>query len=167
MSTHIHTHTHSHSHSHTHTHTHTHIHTEDVITYCFPCKKWLHEQAPMLRYTYIAVWFISTLLSIYPKHKSPTINTHVTHMNFNFLLHRNVVTLPECQYHVCVQGRHYYQKTNVLMTNEMHNSYNQFLFHSFLSALHVSNESRSPSSGALHNILYYTAYYAVVLMMND
>ena len=30
---------------------------------------------------------------------------------------------------------------NVLMTNEIHNSYNQFLFHSFLSAVHVSNES--------------------------
>ena len=29
----------------------------------------------------------------------------------------------------------------MLMTNEMHNSYNQFLFHSFVSALHVSNES--------------------------
>ena len=28
----------------------------------------------------------------------------------------------------------------VLMTNEMHSSYNQFLFHSFLSALHVSND---------------------------
>ena len=27
------------------------------------------------------------------------------------------------------------------MTNEMHSSYNQFLFHSFLSALHVLNES--------------------------
>ena len=40
----------------------------------------------------------------------------------------------------------------VLMTNEMHNSYNQFLFHSFLSALHVSNESSHSSSGAQHNI---------------
>ena len=45
---------------------------------------------------------------------------------------------------------------NVLMTNEMHNSYNQFLFHIFLSALHVSNESNRSSSGARHNILYYT-----------
>ena len=45
----------------------------------------------------------------------------------------------------------------VLMTNEMHNSYNQFLFHSFLSAIHVSNESSRSSSGAWHNILYYTA----------
>ena len=26
---------------------------------------------------------------------------------------------------------------DVLMTNEKHNSYNQFLFHSFLSVLHV------------------------------
>ena len=48
---------------------------------------------------------------------------------------------------------------NVLVTNEMHNSYNQFLFYSFLSALHVSNESSRSSSGALHNILYYTVWY--------
>ena len=34
--------------------------------------------------------------------------------------------------------------------------YNQFLFHIFLSALHVSNESSRSSSGARHNILYYT-----------
>ena len=49
---------------------------------------------------------------------------------------------------------------NVLITNEMHNSSNQFLFHSFLSALHVSNESSRSSSGARHNILYYTAQLA-------
>ena len=48
---------------------------------------------------------------------------------------------------------------NVLMTNEVHNSYNQFLFHSLLSALHVSNESSRSSSGAQHNILYYTVWY--------
>ena len=48
---------------------------------------------------------------------------------------------------------------NVLMTNEMQNSYNQFLFHSFLSALHVSNEYIRSSSGARHNILYYTVWY--------
>ena len=42
------------------------------------------------------------------------------------------------------------------MTNEMHISYNQFLFHSFLSALYVKNESSLSSSGAQHNILYYT-----------
>ena len=83
------------------------------------------------------------------------------------------------------------------MTNEMHSSYNQVLFHSFLSALHVSNESSSSSAAAAaaarHNILYYTVwynrynlagesrlvcaivpivlcntvYYAVLLMMND
>ena len=74
------------------------------------------------------------------------------------------------------------------MTNETHNSYNQFLFHSFLSALHVSNESSRSSSGARHNILYYTVWYnryngavstivpiilcntvhyAVLLLMND
>ena len=70
----------------------------------------------------------------------------------------------------------------------MHNSYKQFLFHSFLSALHVSKVSSSSSSGAQHDILYYTVqsvqsclrydctdctklcntvYYAVLLMMND
>ena len=74
----------------------------------------------------------------------------------------------------------------------MHNSYNQFLFHSFLSALHVSNES-SRSSYQEHGIIYCitqfgtistivqaspactivlivvcnTAFYAVLLMMND
>ena len=36
----------------------------------------------------------------------------------------------------------------VLITKDMHNSYNQILFHSFLSALHVSNESSSSSSEA-------------------
>ena len=41
------------------------------------------------------------------------------------------------------------------MTNEMHNSYNQF-YSTILSAVHVSNES-SRSSGARPNILlYYT-----------
>ena len=34
------------------------------------------------------------------------------------------------------------------MTNEMHNSYNKFLFHNFLFALHVSNESNRSSSEA-------------------
>ena len=48
---------------------------------------------------------------------------------------------------------------NVLMTNEMNNFYNQFLFHSFLSALHVSKDSSRSSSGAQHNILYYTVWY--------
>ena len=69
----------------------------------------------------------------------------------------------------------------------MHSYYNEFLFHSFLSALHVSNEPSRPSSAARHNILYYTVwynpynraystivrivlcntvYYAVLLMMN-
>ena len=44
----------------------------------------------------------------------------------------------------------------VLITNAMNNSYNRFLFHSFLCALHVSNESSRSPSGARHNILYYT-----------
>ena len=52
---------------------------------------------------------------------------------------------------------------DVLLTNEMHSFYNQFLFHSFLSALDVSNESSRSSSGARHN----TVYYAVLLMMKD
>ena len=81
----------------------------------------------------------------------------------------SVLTLPFC---------------NALMANDMHSSYNQYLFHSFLSALHVSNESSRPLSGAQHNILYYTVwynragtiipivlcntvYYAVLLMMDD
>ena len=82
------------------------------------------------------------------------------------------------------------------MTNEMHNSYNQFLFHSFLSALHVSNKSivhhqehgiiycitqfgtivlsgesscwqlDSPDSTIVPIVLRNTVYYAVLLMMN-
>ena len=44
----------------------------------------------------------------------------------------------------------------MLTTNEMHNSYNQFLSNSFLSALHVSKDSSCSSSGVQHNILYYT-----------
>ena len=44
-------------------------------------------------------------------------------------------------------------------TSEMHNSYNQFLFHTFLFAVHVSNESSRSSSVARHNILYYTVWY--------
>ena len=47
----------------------------------------------------------------------------------------------------------------VLMTNEIHSSYGQFLFHSFLSALHVPNGSSLSSSEARHNILYYTVWY--------
>ena len=43
----------------------------------------------------------------------------------------------------------------------MYNSYNQFLFHSFLSALHVSNESSRSSSGTQHNILYYNLVQSV------
>ena len=46
------------------------------------------------------------------------------------------------------------------MTNKMHNFYNQFLFHSFLSALNVSNESNRSSSAARHNVLYYTVWYS-------
>ena len=48
---------------------------------------------------------------------------------------------------------------SVLINNEMHNSYNQFLFHSILSALHVSSESSRSSSGARHNILYIQFWY--------
>ena len=45
------------------------------------------------------------------------------------------------------------------MTKEMHSYYNQFLFHSILSALHVSNESSLSSSRAQNNALYYTVWY--------
>ena len=44
---------------------------------------------------------------------------------------------------------------SVLITN----SYNQFLFHSFLSAPHVSNESSRSSSGTKNNVLYFTVSY--------
>ena len=53
------------------------------------------------------------------------------------------------------------------MTNEMHNSYNQYLFHSFVSALHVSNESSRSSSGACHNILYYTEQSVQSCLQHD
>jgi hypothetical protein len=58
--------------------------------------------------------------------------------------------------HIAIIWRCVYRASyrNVLMTNKMHNSYNQFLFHSFLSALHVSNESSRSSSGARRNIIY-------------
>ena len=46
----------------------------------------------------------------------------------------------------------------VLMTNEMHNSYNQFYSTVFV-CLHISNESSRSSSGARHNILHYTIWY--------
>jgi hypothetical protein len=56
-------------------------------------------------------------------------------------------------YHIEQHCTHiYYECVNI--TNQMHNSYNQFLFHSFLSALHVSNESSRSSSGARYSILY-------------
>ena len=49
---------------------------------------------------------------------------------------------------------------NLLITNEIHNSYDHFFIPQFfLSALHVSNESSRSSSGARHNILYYTVWY--------
>jgi hypothetical protein len=47
----------------------------------------------------------------------------------------------------------------VLITNKMHIFYNKFLLHSFLSALHFSKEYIRSSSGARHNILYYTVWY--------
>ena len=45
------------------------------------------------------------------------------------------------------------------MTNEMHNSYTQFLFHIFVSALHVSKESSRSLSGAQNDVLYYTVQW--------
>ena len=56
---------------------------------------------------------------------------------------------------------------NVSMTNEMHNSYKQFLFHSTLSALHVSNESSHSSAGARRNILYYTVQSVQSCLQHD
>ena len=56
------------------------------------------------------------------------------------------------------------------MTNEWHNSYNQFFILQFLSAVRVSNEFSRSSSGAQDNVLYYTVqsvHYIVLLMMND
>ena len=47
---------------------------------------------------------------------------------------------------------------NVLMTNEVHSSYNQFYSTVLCLLLHVSNESSRSSSGAQHNILYYTVH---------
>ena len=48
---------------------------------------------------------------------------------------------------------------SVLITNEMHNSYNHFFIPEFFSsAVHVSNESSRSSSGARHNVLYYTVW---------
>ena len=52
----------------------------------------------------------------------------------------------------------------VLISNEMHNYYNQFFIPQFLSALHVSNESSRSSSGARHNVLYYTVWYNRYIM---
>ena len=54
----------------------------------------------------------------------------------------------------------------VLINNEMHNSYNQFLFHSFLSAVHVSKESSRSLSGARHNTLYYTVQFSTIVQAN-
>ena len=48
----------------------------------------------------------------------------------------------------------------------MHNSYNQFLFHSFLSAVHVSKESSRSLSGARHNTLYYTVQFSTIVQAN-
>ena len=81
----------------------------------------------------------------------------------------NPVGLPSfyCTYRVCMKIVLLQSKLaetvtlhtcNVLMT-EMHNSYYEFLFHGFLSALHVSNESSLSSSRARRNILYYTVWY--------
>ena len=56
------------------------------------------------------------------------------------------------------------------MTNEIHNSCNQFFILRFLSALHVSNEFSRSSSGAQYNVpivLCNTVHYLVLLMMND
>ena len=58
-------------------------------------------------------------------------------------------------------------RSSVLMTNEIHNYYNQFLFHSFLSALHVSNESSRSSSGygMIYCISQYKRYSGAVYVL--
>jgi hypothetical protein len=47
------------------------------------------------------------------------------------------------------------------MTNEMHDSYNQFYPATCLSTVHVSNKYSLSSSGAQNSVLYYTVYYFV------
>ena len=59
---------------------------------------------------------------------------------------------------VCVCVCVFKRERHVLMTNEMHSSYNQF-FPQFFSVLHVSNESSRSSSGTRHNILFYTVFW--------
>ena len=77
---------------------------------------------------------------------------HADTVNFNLL-----TCLYICLVHATVFMNK--NKYNVLITSEMHDSFNQLLFLSFLSALHVSNESSRSSSAARHNILYYTVWY--------
>ena len=48
------------------------------------------------------------------------------------------------------------------MTNEMHNSYNQFSFHSFLSALYVSKIVHLQEHGMTYCITQYNQYNRVV-----
>jgi len=42
-------------------HTHTHTHMEYVTRFAFLLQEWLHERAPMLRYTYIACLILFSL----------------------------------------------------------------------------------------------------------
>jgi hypothetical protein len=49
------------------------------------------------------------------------------------------------------------------MTIEIHNYYNQYLFHSFLCALHETDLHDCTDCRRLCN----TVYYAVLLTMND
>ena len=45
------------------------------------------------------------------------------------------------------------------MTKDIRNSYTQF-YYTVLSAVRVSNECSHSSSGAQHNMLYYTVWYS-------
>jgi len=81
------------------------VHTEGVILIAFPGING-RTNTPQCYVTLTwPVLFIITSLFTYPKHKSPTINTNVTLKKFNFLVHRNVQTLPKCQDLVDVQGK--------------------------------------------------------------
>jgi hypothetical protein len=63
----------------------------------------------------------------------------------------------------CLIWRYTYRASycNVSMTNEMHNSYNQFYSIVFLSSLHVSKESSR--SSAQHGIIYCITQFGAIV----
>jgi hypothetical protein len=90
----------------------TYVHTECVILIAFPGINVCTNTPKCYVILLWPVLFIITLLFTYPKHKSPAINTNVTHKKFNFLVPRNVQTLLKvsrpCRY---PRQRYYYPKT--------------------------------------------------------